>query len=132
MTPLRDVISIPNTVTIRQAATNVLRHPYSRYPVFGTSIDDVRGLVLIRDVLQALTEGKDQEPASSLCLPCMTVPASMRSDELLVRFRDEHTHLAVVQEQEQTIGLVTLEDVLEELVGEIEDEKDVEAGNDVG
>jgi CBS domain containing-hemolysin-like protein len=51
----------------------------------------------------------------------------MHSDELLVRFRDEHIHLAVVQEQEHTVGLVTLEDVLEELVGEIEDEKDVSA-----
>jgi CBS domain containing-hemolysin-like protein len=48
----------------------------------------------------------------------------MRSDELLVRFRDEHTHLAVVRDQQQTVGLVTLEDVLEELVGDIKDEKD--------
>ena len=48
----------------------------------------------------------------------------MRSDQLLVRFRDEHIHLAVVQDRQKTVGLVTLEDVLEELVGEIEDEKD--------
>ena len=49
----------------------------------------------------------------------------MRSDELLVRFRNARIHLAVVREQQQTVGVVTLEDVLEQLVGEIEDEKDV-------
>ena len=77
-----------------------------------------------RDILGALTEGRDQEPASAIRRPCLIVRADTRSDELLVRFRDQHIHLAIVQDGQQTIGLVTLEDVLEELVGEIEDEKD--------
>ena len=78
-----------------------------------------------RDILAALTEGKDREPVKSLSRPCLTVPATERSDELLVRFRDEHIHLAVVRDGKKTMGVVTLEDVLEELVGEIEDEKDI-------
>ncbi len=77
-----------------------------------------------RDILTALTRGKDQQTVSTICRSGLIVPATMRSDELLVRFRDERVHLAVVQANQETIGLVTLEDVLEELVGEIEDEKD--------
>ena len=61
---------------------------------------------------------------SEICRSGLIVPATMRSDDLLVRFREERVHLAVVQDNQKTIGLVTLEDVLEELVGEIEDEKD--------
>lgn len=124
MTPLANVIGVEETFTIRQAATRVFRHAYSRYPVFGKSVHDVKGLVMSRDILEALTDGKDQETASSICRPCLIVPADMRSDELLVRFRDERIHLAVVQDGPKTVGLATLEDVLEELVGEIEDEKD--------
>ncbi len=124
MTPLVNVIGVEETFTIRQAATRVFRHAYSRYPVFGKSVHDVRGFVMSRDILEGLTDGKDQETASSICRPCLMVQADMRSDELLVRFRDARIHLAVVQDEGKTVGLVTLEDVLEELVGEIEDEKD--------
>ena len=125
MTPLKDVVAVEDTTTVRQAATRVFRHAYSRYPVFGKSANDVRGLVMSRDILEALTDGKDEEPVSTICRSCLVVPATMRSDELLLRFRYEHIHLAVVQAERKTVGLVTLEDVLEELVGEIEDEKDV-------
>ena len=126
MTPLSDVVAVDETATIRQAASHVFRHAYSRYPVFADSIHAIKGLVMSRDILEALTEGKDEQPVSTICRPCLVIPASMRSDELLVRFRDEHIHLAVVKQQQETVGLVTLEDVLEELVGEIEDEKDAE------
>ncbi len=129
MTPVDAVIGVPETSTIRQAASRVFRHAYSRYPVFGKSIDEIKGLVMSRDILTALTEGRDDEPVSTICRPCLVVPASMLSDELMVCFRDEHVHLAVVQDDEKTVGLVTLEDVLEELVGEIEDEKDAPPEN---
>lgn len=124
MTPLTDVVGIDETFTIRQAATRVFRHAYSRYPVFGKSVHEVRGIVMSRDILEALTEGRDEETASSICRPCLMVPDNLRSDELLVRFRDERIHLAIVQAGSETVGVVTLEDVLEELVGEIDDEKD--------
>lgn len=132
MTPLTEVIGVDETFTIRQAATRVFRHAYSRYPVFGKSVHDVRGLVMSRDILEAVTEGRDQEAVGSICRPCLMVSAGVRSDELLVRFRDERIHLAVVQDGSQTVGLVTLEDVLEELVGEIEDEKDALVANETG
>ena len=58
---------------------------------------------------------------SSICLPCPVVAADLTSDDLLYLFRKEHIHMAVVQQEKKTLGLVTLEDVLEQLVGEIED-----------
>lgn len=124
MTPREDMVSVCEIDTISEAASRVYRHAYSRYPVFGKSIDDVTGLVISRDILEAMTEGRGEEPVSTIRRSGFTVPAQMHSDKLLVRFRDEHVHLAVVQDHQSTVGLVTLEDVLEELVGEIEDEKD--------
>ena len=125
MTPLDKVIAVEDATTVREAAARVFRHAFSRYPVFQASTRKVVGLVLSRDILQAMTEGKDQDPVSTICRPILKVPAEMRSDRLLVRFRDAHLHLAMVQDHGRPVGLVTLEDVLEELVGEIEDEKDV-------
>ena len=126
MTPRKDIASVDASTTIKQAAQHVLQCPYSRYPVFGKGIHDVEGMVISRDLLDALVHEKDDEPVSTIMRPTLTVSADTRSDELLVRFRDRHIHLAVVQEANETVGLVTLEDVLEELVGEIEDEHDVE------
>ncbi len=127
MTPLKNVIAVNSTDTIRDASTRVFQHAFSRYPVFGTSSDDVVGLVLSRDILQAVAEGNEDECVTTVCRPSLTVPANLRSDELLLLFRDKHIHLAIVRDNQTTVGLVTLEDVLEELVGEIEDEKDVPA-----
>ncbi|HTN75205.1 MAG TPA: CBS domain-containing protein, partial [Pirellulaceae bacterium] len=74
-----------------------------------------------------LAQGKDEEPVTSILREALVVEAATRSDQLLVLFRDRYIHLAVVQDSGKTVGLVTLEDVLEQLVGEIEDEKDAES-----
>ena len=124
MTPIEKVVGLRVTAKIKEAMSQVARHAFSRYPVFGSSFDDVRGMVIIRDLLMAVTEPEEQQTIGSICKPGMIVAAGTRSDELLDRFRQEHLHLAIVQDQGKTVGLVTLEDVLEELVGEIEDEKD--------
>lgn len=126
MTPLKDVVGVQATDTVRQAADKVFKNPYSRYPVFGQSIHDVLGIVMSHDILEALTQGKDDEPVTTIKREGLVVSALRRCDQLIVLFRDKNIHLAVVQEDAHTIGLVTLEDVLEELVGEIEDETDVE------
>ena len=84
----------------------------------------MRGTLLSRSLLEAAIDGKRDEPITSLIQPVLTIDADFRSDDLLLLFRDRRVHLAVVQDHGTTIGVVTLEDVLEELVGEIEDEKD--------
>ena len=124
MTPLVRVKAIGAAFTLRQAAAEVGRSEFSRYPVFGDSVDEVRGVVLARDLLTAISVDS-RRSLESLVRPAVIVPATTRSDRLLTMFRDNHLHLAVVQDLGKTVGVVTLEDVLEQLVGEIEDEKDV-------
>lgn len=126
MTPLREMAVLRASVTVREAAEEVREHPYSRYPVVGATVDEIRGVAMTRDILEALADHRDEAPLESLARPAFVVDAARSSDWLLVMFRDKHTHLAVVQEHGRTVGVVTLEDVIEELVGEIEDEKDVE------
>jgi CBS domain containing-hemolysin-like protein len=128
MTPLDRVKALGATYTIKQAATEVCRSEFSRYPVFGQSVDDVQGIALSRDVLKA-DANRLSDGLSSITRPAVIVEAPIKSDELLALFRDQHVHLAVVQDSGKTVGVVTLEDVLEELVGEIEDEKDAGAPN---
>jgi CBS domain containing-hemolysin-like protein len=82
-------------------------------------------MVLSRDILAALSESRDDDCVTTVARPALIVPAAMRSDALLLLFRDRNIHLAIVQDEGQTVGLITLEDVLEELVGEIDDEKDL-------
>lgn len=126
MTPLKDIIALTETMTIRQVADTVFRNTFSRYPVFGTSINEPTGLVISHDILEGLSEGRDQDLVTSIIREVLVVPARKRCDSLMAMFRDRKIHLAIVQDAAHTVGLVTLEDVLEELVGEIEDEKDVE------
>jgi len=126
MTPLKDIVGINEDASIRVAADAVLSHTHSRYPIFGDSINDVEGYAMSNDILESITEGKDNESICELSRDILIIKSSMKSDELLALFRDKNIHVAIVQEQQHTIGLVTLEDVLEELVGEIEDEQDVE------
>lgn len=125
MTPVASVKAIAASSSITQAAAAIDRSEYSRYPVFGATIDDVQGILLSRDLLRTVLRGKVNQGLLSLTRPPLIVDANDRSDELLALFRDQHLHLAVVQSEGHTLGIVTLEDVLEELVGEIDDEKDV-------
>jgi CBS domain containing-hemolysin-like protein len=130
MTPLERVAWLPDTATIREAAERVVHEEFSRYPVFGESPDQVQGFVLSRDILQGISEGRDQQSVQTLLRKPLMVSARRRSDDLLVIFRNSRIHLGIVRENRKTLGVVTLEDVLEELVGEIEDEKDAEAARE--
>ncbi|HVW67090.1 MAG TPA: hemolysin family protein [Candidatus Peribacteraceae bacterium] len=124
MTPIEDVIMLPLTATMKQAAKKIFRHQFSRYPVYGESPDDMKGMVLSSDVLQALADDEDKKPLSDLLREIVFVPSTIRCDDLLGVFRRKQIHLAAVQQNGKIVGIVTLEDVLEELVGEIEDEMD--------
>lgn len=124
MTPGSQVTAFKDSDTVTEVASKVHNHAFSRYPVYGSTMHHVTGMVMSRDLLVALATGKGDLLLSEISKPCLLVPGNMQSDALLQRFLDEHLHLGVVQDNRQTLGVVTLEDVLEELVGEIEDEKD--------
>ncbi len=125
MTPLKDIESISEDATVSEAYAKMSESVHSRYPVLGNSIHAMQGIVMKQDILEALTEGKNEASIRDLIREGLVVNADQHSDELLILFRDRHTHLAMVQEDGKTVGLITLEDVLEELVGEIKDETDV-------
>ncbi|TWT39268.1 hemolysin family protein [Blastopirellula retiformator] len=124
MTPLKDIVGVQRDAKVKDAAKQVLQHTHSRYPVFGNSVNEVIGMVISHDILGELTEEQDAAPIEGLVRPAMVIPAETRCDDLLKEFRAKRIHLAIVQQEEKTVGLVTLEDVLEELVGEIDDEKE--------
>jgi CBS domain containing-hemolysin-like protein len=111
--------------TIEQAAKTVFHHHFSRYPVIGSSINDTRGYVLSRDILSAMADGKGTALITPLIREILTVDADLPCDSLLNILRNNAAQLAMVREQKQIVGLVTLEDVLEQLVGEIKDEGDI-------
>lgn len=124
MTPLNNIADMPGGISIRAAAEKAMSDQHSRYPVFGASANEVKGIVMDKDILEALAKGFAEKTVASIVREAIVVDAHTRSDALLLLFRDRHKHLAVVQDAGKTVGLVTLEDVLEELVGEIEDETD--------
>ncbi len=125
MTPRGNVVGFTSASTLRDAAKEVLESGFSRYPLCGESIDDFKGVVLARDILQELVRGGEEKPLSSIARRGFTVAADRRCDDLLLLFRLKRLHLAVVEDGGRAVGIVTLEDVLEELVGEISDEKDI-------
>jgi len=124
MTSRDDVIAISGEATLREAAEHVRQAGFSRYPVFRESLDRVEGLVTARDILQGVIGGQGDESVSTVARRVLQFEAGCRSDQMLMVFRDEHIHLGIVTQGGRTLGIATLEDVLEELVGEIEDEKD--------
>lgn len=126
MTPLKDIIGVNAEDTIATAWEKIDHEAHTRFPVFGTSINEVKGLIIRQDVLLALYEKRESDSITSIMRDALVLSSDVASDVLISTFRDEHKHLAVVQDDNHTVGIVSLEDVLEELVGEIEDETDVE------
>lgn len=127
MTPLSEMVTISEQHSLREAVEIVLQREFSRYPVLAEGSQRVVGMVLGREILGAVVGETDVNVVGDLVHPVLRVEADVRSDVLLVMFRDRQTHLAIVERAGDPIGIVTLEDVLEELVGEIEDEKDAPA-----
>jgi CBS domain containing-hemolysin-like protein len=129
MVPRTEMVWIETHKTLRQAMSLGLRSGYSRIPVVGEGIDDIVGVVYIKDIARRVFEHQDSqstERVSDLMRPAFMVPDSRSVDELLRDMQSARTHLAVlVDEYGGTAGLVTIEDVLEEIVGEIADEHDV-------
>ena len=130
MVPRTDVVFIERTKTLRQALSLALRSGFSRIPVIGEGFDDVVGVAYLKDLVRRTyvhREGESVEKVESVMRPALFVPESKPVDELLREMQAKQTHVAiVVDEYGGTAGLVTIEDVLEEIVGEITDEYDVE------
>jgi CBS domain containing-hemolysin-like protein len=130
MVPRTDVVFIERDKTLRQALSLALRSGFSRIPVIGEGTDDVLGVAYLKDLVRRTyvhREGESVEKVESVMRPAIFVPESKPVDELLREMQTQQTHVAiVVDEYGGTAGLVTIEDVLEEIVGEITDEYDVE------
>lgn len=127
MVPRPDMVTIGRDATTDQLLDLVIEAGYSRIPVVGESIDDVVGLVYAKDLLEIMDRGGGAEPVTKLMRPPYFVPETKRVSDLLRDMQARQQHLAiVVDEFGGTAGLVTIEDLLEELVGEIIDEYDSE------
>jgi CBS domain containing-hemolysin-like protein len=123
-----DIISVPSTIGFDELVKAFADAEHSRLPVYGESLDEIVGMVHIKDVFAAMLDQSRDRSMDALMRTPLFVPESMGVIDLLARMRSERIHLAiVVDEFGGTEGLVTIEDVVEEIVGEIEDEHDIEA-----
>jgi CBS domain containing-hemolysin-like protein len=123
MTRMDHVAVIRSGSTVEDAIAVVIDAGFSRFPVISPT-GSVIGLLLSRDLLSASKLGGGESTLAQLVRPPLFVDVSVRADDLLVLFRAKKSHMAFVQERGRDVGIVTLEDVLEEIVGEIHDEKD--------
>jgi CBS domain containing-hemolysin-like protein len=131
MVPRTDIVFIERGKTIRQALSLCLRSGFSRIPVIGESEDDIVGIVYLKDLVRRSYDARENDTVAkveSIAREAMYVPDSKPVDELLREMQLRQTHIAIaVDEYGGTAGLVTIEDILEEIVGEITDEYDREA-----
>ena len=125
-----DIIAVPSDISFEELIAAFADAGHSRLPVYGESLDNVIGMVHIKDVFMASVDASRERSLKALMRDPLFVPESMGVIELLARMRSQRIHLAiVVDEFGGTEGLVTIEDVVEEIVGDIEDEHDeAEAG----
>ena len=128
MVPRPDIVALPVGLTPAAAMEQVLQHPYTRYPVYDEEFDNVLGVLHVRRLFVALQNGAAESPdLRSLLYPPHLVPETKRLGHLLTEIRRQKGHMAVVIDEYGSVaGLVTLEDLLEEIVGEIDDEFDPE------
>jgi putative hemolysin len=132
MTPRPDIVAIPEDATLEQLRVLFREDAYSRFPVYRENLDNILGIVFVKDLLRA-PEQDAGNGLAGLVRPATFVPETKRVSELLKEFQTNQVQLAiVVDEYGGTTGLVTLEDLLEELVGEIRDEYDVETEPVIG
>jgi putative hemolysin len=127
MVPRTDMTTVDRDLTVAQALEVSSAAGFSRVPAVGENIDDVVGLVYVKDLIRAELDGRPDQPVNTLLRPSRFVPETKKVSELLKEMQQEKFHMAIaVDEYGGIAGLVTLEDLIEELVGEIVDEYDVE------
>ncbi|HEY1330580.1 MAG TPA: hemolysin family protein [Actinomycetota bacterium] len=127
MVPRPDMVSAPITASVRDVLDLVLRHGYSRIPVYRETIDEIEGVAYAKDLLRHLYAGKQDVPLDKIVRAPYFVPDSKKVSDLLREMQRKRVHIAIVlDEYGSTAGLATIEDLLEEIVGEIADEYDRE------
>ena len=123
MTPRTNIVALAKTATVRDARTMIIESKHSRLPVYRDQIDNVEGIIYLRDLLPSLSMGKADTPIAPFVRPFYAVPETKPVAELLAEMQKAHVYMAmVIDEYGGVAGLVTVEDILEEIVGEIEDE----------
>ncbi len=126
MTPRTDMICLNGDGTIKDFVDMALQNGYSRLPIYEEDIDDIFGAVHIRDGLRAIMENRGNESVRTLVKNVLVVPENKPAGDLLTDFKKNKTHMAVVvDEYGGTLGLITMDDLLEELVGDMPDEHDL-------
>jgi CBS domain containing-hemolysin-like protein len=127
MTPRPQICALPIEATVKQARDLIIENRYSRLPVFRETIDNIEGVIYVRDLLNAWAEGKEEQKITSLLRPVLFVPETKTAPELLKSMQANHMQIAIViDEYGGVAGVITVEDIVEEIVGEIEDE-DIES-----
>jgi magnesium and cobalt transporter len=128
MVPRVQMIVVTNNLEPVKLLTIVVEHGHSRFPVIGNGMDDILGILMAKDLLYYFA-GQDKEKFNikDIMRPAVFVPESKRLNVLLREFRSSRNHMAiVVDEYSRVSGLVTIEDIIEEIVGDIEDEHDID------
>lgn len=131
MIPRTDMMCIPSDITYEELTKFTLENQYTRYPVYEENIDKILGFIHVKD-LYSLSMNKESFSIAKLIRPLMLVPETMTLDNLIIEFKKSHGQMAVViDEFGGTSGLITLEDVLEEIIGDVQDEFDEEDETDI-
>ncbi|NNF00115.1 MAG: HlyC/CorC family transporter [Pyrinomonadaceae bacterium] len=123
MTPRTDIRGLSTGSTIKDARDMMIEEKFSRLPVYKNNMDDIEGVIYVRDILNAWSESKEDQNIRDVLRPAFFVPETKSVSELLKSMQNTHVQIAIViDEYGGVAGLVTVEDILEEIVGEIEDE----------
>jgi magnesium and cobalt transporter len=127
MVPKVDMVTFGIDDEINSILEKIIESGHSRYPILGSERDEVSGILLAKDMLPKIYEGNNNFSLSDMLREPNVVPETKKADSLLEEFKKDRSHMAVVIDEYGTIsGLVTIDDILEELVGEIEDEHDID------
>jgi putative hemolysin len=127
MVPRIDIVAGAKTSTVRDVLDRIVESGHSRIPIYDTTIDNITGVVYAKDLLRFLRDGSQTAPVEPLAREPSYVPETKKVDDLLHEMQQNRVHVAiVVDEYGGTAGLITIEDLIEEIVGEIRDEYDVE------
>ncbi|MBT7563983.1 MAG: CBS domain-containing protein [Porticoccaceae bacterium] len=125
MIPRSQMKFIEADLSLEEILNIVIQSQHSRFPVVGESSDDIQGILLAKELLPLVLSGKESFNLKSMLRPATIIPESKRINILLQEFREQRYHMAIVIDEYAGVsGLLTIEDVLEEIVGEIEDETD--------